>query len=251
MSPELISTLSLLSGELIAQGATAVALTGSHARGDAVPESDVDLIALGDGPAYQLQQHAGVLIAVAWRSVAECRAAFLDPSQVGSVITGWREAILLRDPAGLAAALQDEARNWRWLALSDAADRWVAEALTGYAGEAHKLAGSINAGRWWTAAIQRSLLALHLAPILAVNERILYSSENHLWQLVADALGEPWRLTQSAALGLGGESLSESCRAALALYALAAARVRSLLDVRQDAVVVRACVLAGHPLDER
>ena len=72
------------------------------------------------------------------------------------------------------------------------------------------------------AAVQRTLLAVHLAPILAVHRRILYGSENCLWDLVADAVGEGWSRTQSAALGLGGESLERTCEAALWLYGLAA-----------------------------
>jgi predicted nucleotidyltransferase len=36
--------------ELTAQRAQAVVLTGSHARGVATPESDVDLVVIGSGP---------------------------------------------------------------------------------------------------------------------------------------------------------------------------------------------------------
>ena len=94
------------------------------------------------------------------------------------------------------------------------------------------------------AAVQRSLLAVHLAPVLAVHRRILYGSKNRLWDLVSDAMGEGWRELQSAALGLGGEGFERTCAAALGLYGLAAEEVSPLLDGRQGAVVERARRLA-------
>jgi predicted nucleotidyltransferase len=52
--------------ELIEQGAEAVILTGSHARGDAHPESDIDLRVVGDGPSSWLKRREEFLISPAW-----------------------------------------------------------------------------------------------------------------------------------------------------------------------------------------
>jgi hypothetical protein len=41
-----------------------------------------------------------------------------------------------------------------------------------------------------------------------VHRRILYGSENHLWDLVSCAMGEEWHELQFATLGLGGEASS-------------------------------------------
>jgi len=82
---------------------------------------------------------------------------------------------------------------------------------------------------------------------MAVRRRILYGSENRLWVLVGEEMGEGWRRTQSAALGLGVEGLDETCRAALGLYALAAGDARDLFDARQRGVVDHAVGLAGLP----
>src|SRR5919106_3156842 len=41
--------------ELVAEGAAAVVLAGSHARGEAGELSDVDLYAIGNGPHYTLR----------------------------------------------------------------------------------------------------------------------------------------------------------------------------------------------------
>jgi hypothetical protein len=61
--------------------------------------------------------------------------------------------------------------------------------ITALAEEAHKLVVALRVGYRTTAAVQRSVLALRPAQILAVHRRILYGSENRLWTLVADAMG--------------------------------------------------------------
>jgi hypothetical protein len=172
------------------------------------------------------------------------REAFALPDKVCSVVPGWRGALVLYDAEGLAASLIEEARAWTWGPIERRCDEWVAEAVTGYAEEVHKLIAALRNGDRPLAAVQRSLLAIHLAPILAVHRRILYGSENRVWDLVADAMGEGWSRTQSAALGLGGESLEQTCGAALGLYGLAAEEVAPLLDGRQREVVDRARGLA-------
>jgi hypothetical protein len=103
-----------------------------------------------------------------------------------------------------------------------------------------KPATSIKDGERTTASVQRSLLALRLAPVMALKRRLLYNSENQLWNILARELGAAWTEAQSDALGLGGESVEASCTAALRLFALAADEVRPLLDERQLAVVEHA-----------
>ncbi|MGH2584731.1 MAG: hypothetical protein ACRDJE_07430, partial [Dehalococcoidia bacterium] len=111
--------------------------------------------------------------------------------------------------------------------------------------EVHKLVNSLAAGNRWMAAVQRSLLALRMAPILAVQHGLLYETENRLWDLIAERMGSEWRALQSAAFAENGEPLEESCTAALALYAHTVAETRHLLTTEQKAVVAHACRLAG------
>ena len=219
------------------KGARAVALVGSHARGHAYADSDLDFAVIGEGPHYRLETHGGWLISLGWARAEEQRQRLYEPSYLGTHVPGWREALVLHDPEGLAASIQREALEWSWNLVEDRCSAWIAEGITGYAEEAQRLAASLRAGRKTTAAVQRSVLALRLPRILALHLRILYGTENELWDLVADELGAPWRDAQSAALGLGGESLDASCRAALTLFALAATEVRSHLDDDQLAVV--------------
>ena len=116
--------------------------------------------------------------------------------------------------------------------------------ITGLAEEAHKLAGLYAAGNVTAAAAQRSILAVWLAGVMAVHHRILFGTDNELWRLVGERMGTRWRRAQSAALSLEGESLAQSCRAALRLYALAAADVREILSRDQREVVDAASALS-------
>lgn len=226
---------------LVDEGALAVVLTGSHARSAAGPESDIDVTAIGEGPTTaRMEVLGGELFSIAWRTADGEREAMREPRRAGAAVPAWRAVRLLHDPNGVAAALQREAHEWRWAEIGAACDRWVAEEITGYAEEVHKLLGARRRGDRLGEAIQRDILGVHLGVIMAVAERLEYESENVLWQLLDERLGEPWRSTQSAALGLGGESLDARTAATLALYRLVAERADTLLDARQHAVVERA-----------
>lgn len=238
--PELRALVERLVQSLAGQGALAVALVGSHSRGDATPESDLDLAVIGDGPHYRLEVHDGRLVSVGWATAEEQRSRLYDPTYLGTNVPGWRDAVLLHDPDGVAAAIKREAVGWQWEQVEDRCREWVSEALTGDAEEASKLAASLRRGEATVAAVQRSVLVLHLARILALHRRILYGSEMRLWDLVAGEMGRPWADAQAAALGLGGESLEASCTAALRLFALALDEVRPLLSQRQLAVIEQA-----------
>ena len=100
--------------------------------------------------------------------------------------------------------------------------------------------GAIRIGHHVKAAVQRSILAVRPARILAVHRHPLYGSENRLWDLDVDAVGEEWRLAQSVAFGLAGGPFKETCRVALELYNLTVGEPRSLLDDRQRRVVCHA-----------
>jgi len=229
-----------LARSLAAEGALAVALVGSHATDDATAESDLDLAVVGEGTHYRLEVHDGVLVSLGWASGEEQRRRLYDPLYLGTHVTGWREAVLLHDPGGVGDAVKQEALAWKWEQVADRVEEWVAESLTGFAEEVHKLVTSLERGRTTTAAVQRSVLALRLARVLALHRRVLYGSENRLWDVVAQEMGPVWRDAQAAAFGIGGESLDVGCKAALQLFAISALEVMPLLDERQRAVVEQA-----------
>ena len=176
-------------------GDGAAVLIGSHARGDAGPESDVDVLVVGTRTfSFRLERRGGLLVSASSQSFEAYRREMADPGSVCTAVPGWREAVVLHDPEGKAGALIEESRAWTWGPLERRCDGWVAEEITALAEEAPKLVAALQAGCRTTPAVQRSVLVLHPAQILAVHRRILYGSENRLWDLVAEAMGEEWRL---------------------------------------------------------
>lgn len=225
-------------------GALAVVLVGSHARGTATAESDVDLVALGVGPGYQLSRREGRLVSLSWRTADEQRSHFLSPRSVLTEVPGWRSAVIITDPDGIAAGLRRSAVEWSWEQVAGPARAWVAAELTGYAEEVHKLVSALRSGRPRLAAAQRSVLAVHLPFVLAVHFETLHASENEVWDAIARRAGEAWRSAQDRALGLAGESLADSCRGALEMYVLAAGIAGERLDERELGVVSAAVAAA-------
>lgn len=250
IDPRVMEVAQGVAKEAAAEGAEAVVLMWSWVRGDAHPESDVDICVVGRGTGCRLQRSGGLLVAISWQSAEEVREEFRTPGHVGGAVPAWRNAMILYDPKGIAREVQREARAWSWKSITQACDAWVAEELTGWAEEAHKLVANLHLGRPWAAGVQRSLLAIYIAPILGVHHRILYDTESRLWDLVGERMGERWRRAQAAALGSGGETFQQTCAAALELYALAASKSEHLLNARQRAVVAHACALSGHQLPE-
>jgi len=238
-----------LARELAAEGALAVLLFGSFARGDATPYSDLDLWALGSGlPRYEMR--GGRLVVVSWVMPEEARAQFSDPAAACQGAAAWRDARILYDPHGCAADIQRAAREWTWDALDSAAcDARVAREMAGFAEEVLKLASALQYHHATMAAVQRDVLALRLAGIMALHHRLLYNTENRLWDILAESLGDPWASVQARALGLTSPSFEDSCRAALELYALAARAARDLFTETQRAIVRHACTLAGYPIE--
>jgi len=234
--------------ELVAAGARAVLLVGSHARGDAHAESDIDLHVIGDGPDYRLVRREPFLVSISWRTEEQHRASFDDIEAVGGAIPAWRSARILHDRHSVAAALQREARAWTWESIGDERlNTFVADAVHGYAEEVHKLVAARQTGRQTTAAVQRSILALRLAFPLAVHYRLLFDTENVLWDQVNDAMGREWTEAQRTALGITGAAFDSTCDAALRMFALACDAVLEHMADDQRAVTRHALIAAGFP----
>ncbi len=198
----------------------AVCLVGSHATGTATPTSDVDIAVVGDGPHYRLEMREQLLFSVGWGSEVVQRQRLYEPDWLATHVVGWRNAVALHDPDGVAASIRHEAANWNWSLVAGDCDQWVAEKFVGLTEEVHKLISNLSSRSWREATVQRSVLAQQLGLILAIQRRILYGSENAVWQLIGDELGSTWRGTQEAALGIGKLRLERGeCRRAVALRA--------------------------------
>lgn len=244
ISPDVLLVTAEIASELAAEGATAVVLAGSHARGEATDLSDIDLYAIGIGPPYALRVVRGRLVAVTWHTEDHERRALREPASVGEVVAAWRIAHAIHDRDGVAEGLKREAEAFDWGAVSAACDSWVADSTVGYAEEVLKLVAARHAGDQLLAAVQRSVLVLRLPRVMAVHQRLMYETENRLWHLVAEAMGDEWATAQAAALGLAASD--DADLAALQLYTLAANEVRPLLTPAQAEVVNLALHAAVH-----
>ncbi len=110
-SDHALAVARLAAQELAGDGAEAAVLVGSHARGDAGPASDVDVLAVGPRTfSYRLERRGGLLVSVSSRSPDAYRREMADPGSVCTAVPGWRKAVVLHDPEGKAGTLIEEAR---------------------------------------------------------------------------------------------------------------------------------------------
>lgn len=214
--------LAPLVDELVAEGAEALWLAGSRARGDAGPHSDIDLGVIAASPkARTFRMFEGVLTSVVWTTAIATRGSFKDPAQVGGAIPGWRGAVLLQDRSGIGTELQAEARAWTWDLVAAVCDRWVARDLTQMSEEVRKLLNALAANDDVVTAERCGIMAARLALTLSIHRRILYDSERYLSRLVGEALSEDWTRSYRLGLGLDDKSGTERAGGALALFELA------------------------------
>jgi len=232
-----------VASELLDAGADAVVLGGSVARGDQHAYSDIDIVALSadavEHPPYALRIVHGRLVSVSWSTADGVRQLLDAPQSAGATVPAWRSAEILVDTRLRARSLQQFAHEWRWARIAEACDGWIAAEFPAYAEEVFRLAGQLERGNELVVAVMRSVLALRLPALVAVQRRLFYESENELWQLVADTVGGQWGPVHRAALGIGCDNDS-AARAALSLWALAAAEVDGVITDPDDRAVVRA-----------
>ncbi len=127
----------------------ALALTGSHARGEATAHSDVDVLRFTldepttDRERYHLWLLDGRLVSVSTTTIAAKRAELARPEAAIWAVAGLRQARFLLDRTGTLAALIAEAHAFTWtLALRHAAADHASDTLAGLAEEVHKLLGA-------------------------------------------------------------------------------------------------------------
>jgi hypothetical protein len=140
---------------------------------------------VGEGPEGSLDVVDGRLISVYWWTAEDVRRRLMNPESALLPVGSWRDGVLIHDPTGVGAEVQQEARDWSWEKIEREADEWVADKLVMWAEYLPKLAGALEGGRLLDCAALRSRITLQLAELFAVHRRLIEASENGFWR--------PWR----------------------------------------------------------
>jgi hypothetical protein len=224
------SWLETVLAEIVGNNTVGIVLTGSYARDEQTPTSDVDLrrfvaaLPSSELERYALQCREGRLISVSTTTLSEERKKFAIPEAAIWVVPGLREARLLYDPSGEVAELIRDAFDFHWEEIQAEADAYASYQIMGYAEEVHKIIGGLNK-RDDSAVLYATLgLVLGLTQTIAVQRGVLIPSENRFFDLVQQAAGResPWTCAFRLACGMTPESVFSTVesrgKGALSLY---------------------------------
>jgi len=257
-----ILQLTRLAAEFDGESVEAIALTGSVARGQATPFSDVDLLRFTVEPPensherYALYQREGFLVSVSTATIDEKRRELAAPQTAIWAVPGLRQARILVDKRGALAALKREADAFVWQPLQAAADVYASRQLAGYAEEVHKLLGALARNDESAMVYAAMGLVLGLSNALAVQQGLLLESENEYFRRVldaADALAGPacaWSRALRLAAGFdplpaGQPPPVQRGKAALQLYVESVNLLEKIIRAEDAPVIRRAVELSG------
>ncbi len=231
---------------------TAIALYGSYARGDAGPNSDIDLIRFlhtddADPPGSGSHLIDDTLVVVSNYMPSTVASWFTEPTAVVTAIAPLRQAQPLLDPNGMFAQLQTRAQAFTWTdELQHKADQWASEQLVGWIEEAHKGLEGLrrnDEGRLLNATFG---LSWGLTNLVKVQRGVLIYSDNTLIDQVIEAVGQASRWSQLCRRSFGmtienesPPSLRAQVVTGLQLYLETAALLQPAIQAQEAPLVAR------------
>ena len=228
----------------------AIALYGSHARGDAGPNSDIDLIRFlnadeADPPDSGSHLIDDTLVVVNNYTPSTVASWFTEPTAAVTAIAPLRQAQPLFDPSGTFAQRQASAHAFTWTdELQYKADQWASEQLVGWIEEAHKGLEGLrrnDEGRLLNATFG---LSWGLTNVVKVQRGVLIYSDNSLIEQVTASVGRSNRWAQYCRRSFGmtvenepPPSLRARVVAGLQLYPETAALLQSAIQAKDAPMV--------------
>ena len=230
----------------------ALVLMGSHARGDAAPFSDVDLVRFvrsAEAAKAKTLLVDDQLVVVSTVTPERIDPWFCEPGEAVETIRGLRQARSLLDRADYFAAIQARAHAFVWdEQMQRKADQWASAELVGLIEEVHKgLNGLVEGGRGRLLNARFGLSWL-LSRVVAVQGGILMRGDNGIYDDLVNALGAEsrWIRLRRTAWGIENDAgvapiLAQQVVAGLQLYIETVQLVASALQP-EDAPKVNATV---------
>lgn len=222
------SFLPSLIARLDPPGDVGVAITGSHARGENLDHSDVDLdIFVSELPAetYTLRLFNGKLISLKYLLLKDEYESLTRPERAVWAVPGLRQMQILQDEKGEITTLKQAAFDFNWADLQNAADEYAAEKLMGCAEEAHKIISGLAKNHESKVLYASWGLFNELSFSVIVQAGLMIDSENRVFDIIQDHLGldHPW--TRAFRLSFGMDCVDPNVpayqtrgKAALELY---------------------------------
>jgi Nucleotidyltransferase domain len=239
----------------------AIVLMGSHARGDAGPYSDVDLVRLISGPGeLKAENHSYLidecLVVVNDRGTAEVENWFSVPEEASNVIGGLCSARPLLDRDQTFARVHARARSFTWDAsMQQKADAWASRQMVGWIEEVHKGLEGLRRNDLGRLLNARHGCSWGLSRVVQVQRGVLLSGDNAFYDEPADAVGwdSEWVRLRRIAFGIAGEneatpSLREQVTAGLNLYVVTAEMLVGSLRSEDEPLVAETVRLIRRTL---
>jgi hypothetical protein len=220
----------------------AIALVGSHARGEAGPYSDIDLVrflAQDTKSVSGSSSHLidGRLVVVSDVHPADIEQWFSHPEKALTHIPGLRQARPLIDREESFAGLQNRAHAFVWdEEMQTKADAWASEQMVGWIEEVHKGIEGLRRNQIGRLLNARFGLSWGLSRVMQVQRGVFLTGDNDFFTAVENAIGRdtPWaqlhRIVFSVDnIGDRPPTLREQVTAGLGLYIATADLLRGVL----------------------
>jgi len=227
----------------------ALILMGSHARNEAGPNSDIDLIRFVKTGTIKLTNDGThlyekkVLINISTVDSDEYEKWFIDPYEATKWIAGLRVARVLIDRENFFTnGLQLRARNFIWdMTIQSRANIEASHRMVGWCEEVHKGLEGLRRN----SDIGRLLNACHglswgLSEIIQIQRGVLVTSDNNAFNEVELALGDNKQMIELRRITFGiveNYTLRERVIAGLQFYLLLAEEMKNIWQINDIEII--------------